>query len=499
MIPYLLNNSLLTPIPLCAVQGLRFDTANPTCPLIYHSNIADIDRVENDDKKANHTDPTPISSTTSNTNPAASVQFVDESSSGLNHTDSKAIQPTSTKNPAAAAASVQVVDRSTGSQSSPSTSSIDTSKYPPSCIVRLSAGVSAGGQLTIRWPTIDQIGSAQDGNNRASKRLRTDDSPNNANSDLLVRVTLPSTMKFKNNGSTLHVKVFAPWVTAQHAAANTLTTRQLRSIGIDGHDSCNINLRRSRQQHIRIHGEGHFSEGHSRIGSRYQVTNIPSSATWANDQLSNDATAPHNEEATAKYDQIWDATHSEEAYSQGEHIYQYIDTLHSFQKAQGMMTLHQSGYKVSLSERIFTSQATAGIALPNTTELATVQACQYSQTQTMLEGNPFTLQEQDTFHEAFGEHRKHWPKIAQAVGTSVNRCLVYYYSTYKAGKERDAYLTNKKLWEQSDECVVCHDGGDLLCCDGCINSYHMNCITPTMNEVPAGDWLCPECEDKRKA
>ena len=50
--------------------------------------------------------------------------------------------------------------------------------------------------------------------------------------------------------------------------------------------------------------------------------------------------------------------------------------------------------------------------------------------------------------------REQWSKIARAVGTSVNRCLVHYYSAYKAGGGREGYLRRKKQWEQSDECEV---------------------------------------------
>lgn len=35
-----------------------------------------------------------------------------------------------------------------------------------------------------------------------------------------------------------------------------------------------------------------------------------------------------------------------------------------------------------------------------------------------------------------------------------------------------------------DWCLVCRDGGDLLCCDFCPNAYHLQCHIPPLNEIP---------------
>jgi hypothetical protein len=47
--------------------------------------------------------------------------------------------------------------------------------------------------------------------------------------------------------------------------------------------------------------------------------------------------------------------------------------------------------------------------------------------------------------------------------------------------------------QNEDECAVCGLEGDLLCCDGCIGSYHKECIQQK-GEPPNGLWLCPECQ-----
>lgn len=42
-----------------------------------------------------------------------------------------------------------------------------------------------------------------------------------------------------------------------------------------------------------------------------------------------------------------------------------------------------------------------------------------------------------------------------------------------------------------DECAVCGDGGDLLCCDACPKSYHPRCLD-MMEDLPES-WVCPVC------
>jgi hypothetical protein len=45
----------------------------------------------------------------------------------------------------------------------------------------------------------------------------------------------------------------------------------------------------------------------------------------------------------------------------------------------------------------------------------------------------------------------------------------------------------------SDVCVICHRGGQLICCDGCPGAYHMACCGETRGSLPPGDYFCPEC------
>ncbi|KAK2967131.1 hypothetical protein RJ640_006840 [Escallonia rubra] len=43
------------------------------------------------------------------------------------------------------------------------------------------------------------------------------------------------------------------------------------------------------------------------------------------------------------------------------------------------------------------------------------------------------------------------------------------------------------------ECVVCDLGGNLLCCDSCPRTYHLQCLDPPLKRIPMGKWQCPNC------
>ena len=54
--------------------------------------------------------------------------------------------------------------------------------------------------------------------------------------------------------------------------------------------------------------------------------------------------------------------------------------------------------------------------------------------------------------------------------------------------------------ENVDFCSACGDQGKLLCCDGCIRSFHFKCLDPPVDEEhpPEGRWFCHNCNNKRQ-
>ncbi|KAH9721064.1 PHD-type domain-containing protein [Citrus sinensis] len=42
-----------------------------------------------------------------------------------------------------------------------------------------------------------------------------------------------------------------------------------------------------------------------------------------------------------------------------------------------------------------------------------------------------------------------------------------------------------------DACMICADGGDLICCEKCPSNFHPDCMG--MKKIPQGEWPCPFC------
>lgn len=49
------------------------------------------------------------------------------------------------------------------------------------------------------------------------------------------------------------------------------------------------------------------------------------------------------------------------------------------------------------------------------------------------------------------------------------------------------------------ECVVCDVGGNLLCCDRCPRTYHLQCLDPPLKRTPPGKWHCPVCREQMES
>ncbi|KAK8383268.1 hypothetical protein O3P69_011625 [Scylla paramamosain] len=61
-------------------------------------------------------------------------------------------------------------------------------------------------------------------------------------------------------------------------------------------------------------------------------------------------------------------------------------------------------------------------------------------------------------------------------------------------KDEDGYETDHQSPPNQDYCEVCQQGGEIILCDTCPKAYHLVCLEPELEEAPEGKWSCPTCE-----
>ena len=68
--------------------------------------------------------------------------------------------------------------------------------------------------------------------------------------------------------------------------------------------------------------------------------------------------------------------------------------------------------------------------------------------------------------------------------------------------ETDPKLLNKKIKRNENKkinrelCSICRDGGNLLLCDNCPRSFHIECLKIKEENIPEDNWYCPICAPK---
>lgn len=313
-----------------------------------------------------------------------------------------------------------------------------------SCMIKIPPDAKSGDVLTIRWPSAKHFAKCETKDNSTDEsercRLKDNDTYSDSSPALIVNVTLPPNISTKRSKHKF-LRVFAPWIAEKRAVNTTLNSRQLRSVGVE--------TSKGSRKSQRNRGEGNVERRSCPIGDMHQVSarRIPKMGTWAQDEGS----------SIVECEQLWDAAHGAEACRKDERIDQYMDSLESFEKVQYMQTLHYSNYNFDAAKQKIEQkmmQIEVGVEPSSKSE---TDSQQHSPPNTVLDGTPLTQDETESFNSAMLEHQKQFTAIAKAVGTTVNRCLIHYYSRFKPGEK---YSENKKIWEQSDECEACGDGGE---------------------------------------
>lgn len=67
-------------------------------------------------------------------------------------------------------------------------------------------------------------------------------------------------------------------------------------------------------------------------------------------------------------------------------------------------------------------------------------------------------------------------------------------------KKRERHRRHPGRAINHDSCDSCKEGGDLICCDRCPATFHLQCHDPPLDEddLPAGEWICHRCTVTKK-
>ncbi|KAK7402099.1 hypothetical protein VNO78_14096 [Psophocarpus tetragonolobus] len=85
-------------------------------------------------------------------------------------------------------------------------------------------------------------------------------------------------------------------------------------------------------------------------------------------------------------------------------------------------------------------------------------------------------------HAGWASRRKPYLHIYTSNGISLHELSI--------SLSKDRRFSNN---DNDDLCIICEDGGDLLCCDGCPRAFHIDCVP--LPCISTGTWYCKYCQN----
>ena len=61
------------------------------------------------------------------------------------------------------------------------------------------------------------------------------------------------------------------------------------------------------------------------------------------------------------------------------------------------------------------------------------------------------------------------------------------------GQKRERETEEQSQKVNNEYCALCRNGGNLLLCDNCVRSFHLECLKLEEDDIPEGNWFCPIC------
>uniref|UniRef100_A0A3B5KYU7 Autoimmune regulator n=1 Tax=Xiphophorus couchianus TaxID=32473 RepID=A0A3B5KYU7_9TELE len=91
----------------------------------------------------------------------------------------------------------------------------------------------------------------------------------------------------------------------------------------------------------------------------------------------------------------------------------------------------------------------------------------------------------------FSQDKKENTQIKQE--RSVRKCIKGAEGFHSYSLAEKSHEKSKSIHSNDDECALCKDGGELICCDGCPRAFHLTCLNPPLTSIPSGSWQCEWC------
>ncbi|KAK2585172.1 hypothetical protein KPH14_008671 [Odynerus spinipes] len=87
------------------------------------------------------------------------------------------------------------------------------------------------------------------------------------------------------------------------------------------------------------------------------------------------------------------------------------------------------------------------------------------------------------------------PQIQALIAPPVSEDSKSTKSKKEKEEKKHPYFKRRGRGHNHDFCDACRDGGELICCDKCPASYHLQCHYPPVDptDIPNGEWLCYAC------
>ncbi|KAL7465963.1 hypothetical protein ACHAXS_006268 [Conticribra weissflogii] len=231
-----------------------------------------------------------------------------------------------------------------------------------------------------------------------------------------------------------------------------------------GKDARKKERARKSSSEVYMNGPSFRKSKHSRIGSEYQVRSLPRSRDF-NTGGSMDFIQDH----------YWDPDKA------SNDAFTFLHSLRHEDREKTFVTIHKANYDIT--------------SIPHPTK---------STWEVLAEDESFSQE----FHEKIMHCKKQMGALASCFdklfpsstkNEVIGFCNWYYYHKYK--QSRNYYVLKALLKggrinsdRNSDDCAICDDGGNLICCDSCEKSFHLECLNMQSSDVEnIGNWSCPEC------